>query len=111
MDIISPQMSFFLGLFFLGIGALGSMILGKNDQGANLWGNILAAVGSFFGLLSSIFVIFGGKTFSYSHASSFPLMSISFAVDQLSGFFIFVISLIALVTSLYGLGYAKYFFK
>ena len=104
-------MSFFLGLFFLGIGALGSMILGKNDQGANLWGNILAAVGSFFGLLSSIFVIFGGKTFSYSHASSFPLMSISFAVDQLSGFFIFVISLIALVTSLYGLGYAKYFFK
>jgi len=42
---------------------------------------------------------------------SLPFIAFSFHVDLLSSFFIFIISLIALFCSVYGLGYIKHFYK
>jgi len=109
--ILTTQNCFFIALSLWGAGALGSLIFRKNDVLANWWGNCSAILGSVFGLLASSGVLIFGSTFSLKLASSLPLLSISFKVDKLSAYFIFIISLIALVASVYALGYVKHYYK
>lgn len=109
--LITAQTSFFLALLSLALGGLGSLAFCREDKRANLWGNGMAVLGSFFGLLSSVHVLATGRGFALSAESSFPYLSFSFNVDQLSAFFIFVISLIALLASIYGYGYVRHFYK
>lgn len=108
--IISSNV-FFAPLLLWTTGALGSLVLNKDDRLANWCGNSFAALGSVFGLLFSLSVLISGTTFSFSAVTSLPLLSISFSVDKLSAFFIFLISLIALLASIYALGYVKHYYK
>jgi hydrogenase-4 component B len=110
LNILSPQTSFFASLMLLALGALGSLAWRKNDTLANIWGNSLAALAAILALISSSMVLIFGSSFSYAINSTLPLLSISFHVDLLSAFFIFVISLIAIMSSIYGLGYVKHFY-
>src|SRR5258708_7363800 len=110
MDIFTTQTSFFISLALLAFGASSALALGKSDMTANLLGNLSAALAAVFGLVSSASVITSGTTFFYSVASSLPLLALSFSVDRLSAFFIFVISLIALFTSVYALGYVRHYY-
>jgi len=110
-NLISAQFSFFISLLFLVIGAAGSLVFMKNDKLANWWGNGLAIIASVFGLASSLSVLFGSSVFSYQVNSAFSFLSFSFQVDKLSAFFIFLISFIALLASIYALGYVKHFYK
>ena len=87
------------------------MALRKNDKLANWWGNGFAILASVSGLVSSSLVLFFGNAFNYAVDSTLPTLSFAFNVDKLSAFFIFVISLIALLASIYGLGYVKHFYK
>ncbi|MFA5961093.1 MAG: hydrogenase 4 subunit B [Parcubacteria group bacterium] len=107
---ISAQTIFFVTLVFLALGAIGSLVFRKSDALVNVWGNGMAILASISGLICSVLVMTQGKTFAYSIASTLPMLDISFQVDQLAAFFIFVISLIALFASLYGLGYVKHFY-
>src|ERR1035437_5234100 len=102
--IVTAQSSFFLMLLLLGVGGIGSLAFDK-DKMANIWGNGLAIIASVFGLISSSLVLVLGAGFSFRAGSSLPLLSLSFNVDQLAAFFIFVISLISLLSSIYALGY------
>jgi hydrogenase-4 component B len=102
---------FFISLLLFAVGAFGSLISDRNDGLSNIWGNSLAAIASVFGIISSLFVLLFDTSFSYSISSSLPLLSISFNIDRLSAFFIFIISLIALVSSVYGIGYAKHYYR
>lgn len=102
---------FFFALLFFGIGALGSLAFGKNNRLANWWGNSFAILGSSAGLLFSSLALMAGKIFSFKIAASLPLLSLSFSIDKLSAFFIFVISLIALLASIYALGYVKHYYQ
>ncbi|HUX35532.1 MAG TPA: hydrogenase 4 subunit B [Candidatus Paceibacterota bacterium] len=108
---VLSQNAFFVSLSLFAAGAFGSLLLRKNDNAANWWGNLLAIAGAVSGLVSSSAVIFYNSSFSFTAASSLPLLSFSFNVDKLSAFFIFTISLIALIASIYGMGYAKHFYK
>ena len=54
-------------------------------------------------------VLKNGVSFAFK-TTAFPLFSLSFRLDALSAFFIFVISLIALLCSIYGIGYVKHFY-
>jgi len=110
-NAVLSQNAFFVSLSLFAAGAFGSLLLRKNDDAANWWGNLLAIAGAVFGIISSASVIFSNSDFSFAAASSFPLLSFSFNVDKLSAFFIFTISLIALFASVYGIGYAKHFYK
>ena len=110
-SFVSSEICFFLALALLFLGAAGSLLLRKNDQAANLWGNGFVIVASLFGLLSSTSVLWFGSVFSFTFPSSFPLLDFSLDVDRLSAFFIFVIFFIALWSSIYGIGYAKHFYK
>ncbi len=112
LEIITSMTSFFILISLFSIGAIGSLFFSKKDALANVWGNSFSIVGSLWGILFSISTIITGQGLSYNHAVSFfPLLSISFHVDLLSAFFIFVISLVALFCSFYGLGYVKHFYK
>lgn len=94
------------------IGACGSLLLRNNDHIANIWSSFFAIVGSIWGLIFSISSIIFGTNSSFTVGNSaFPLLSLSIHIDALSAFFIFVISLIALFSSLYGFGYVKHFYK
>lgn len=107
----------FFGLYFFSfalilwvMGALVSLIVRKNDSLANWWGNSFAVSGAVMGLVSSISVFTTGS-FSFSISSSLPFLSIFFNVDKLSAFFVFIISLIALVSSIYAFGYVEHYYK
>jgi hydrogenase-4 component B len=108
--IISSNV-FFAPLLLWIAGALGSLALNKDNRLANWWGNSFAALGSVFGLFFSLSVLISGTTFSFSAGTSLPLLSISFSVDKLSAFFIFLISLIALLASIYAFGYVKHYYR
>lgn len=110
LDIISSQSVFFIALALFIIGAIGSLALGKKDRLANLWGNGFAIFGSVMGILASVKILFFSENFSTSFNSSFPLISFSFQLDNLAAFFVLVIALIALLASVYALGYVKHFY-
>ena len=88
---LAIQNFFFIALSLWGVGALGSLAFRKNDFLANWWGNCFAISGSVFGLLASSGALIFGSTFSFNLVSSLPLLSLSFNVDKLSAYFIFII--------------------
>lgn len=107
--IISSNV-FFAPLLLWTAGASGALVLSKNNRLANWWGNSCAALGGILGLLFSLSVLISGAAFSFNAGSSLPMLSISFDVDRLSAFFIFLISLISLFASIYAIGYVKHYY-
>ena len=97
-----------LGIFC--VGAVGSLVWMKDDTTANWWGNSFAALGSFLALLISSAVLLTGTTPTIIIPTSFPLLQLSFHLDFLSAFFMLVVSLIALLCSIYAIGYVRHLF-
>lgn len=108
---ISSQYWYFITLLLFACGAVGSLILREHDRAANVWGNSFAISGSIAGLASSLTVLFSRVSFACRFPSAFPILSFDFSVDLLSAFFIFIISLISLITSLYAIGYVKQYYR
>src|SRR3989344_3649540 len=101
-NLITSELGFFLLLSLYAIGAAGSLIVAKRDRWANTWQNFFAIAGSMWGIAFSIGV-FALHSVSFTASSSvFPFLSFSFHIDKLSAFFIFLISLITLFCSVYG---------
>lgn len=112
IEIITSQIGFVFLLLLFAAGAIGSLILRKNDILANIWSSFFAIAGSLWGLFFAISTIIAGQgIFFVLETPSFPLFALSFHIDMLAVFFIFVISLIALFCSIYGIGYVKHFYK
>jgi len=110
-NVITSEFGFLFLLFLYGIGAIGSLIFRKNDVLANRWQSFSAIIGSLWGIFFAMgaFVV---RDMSFAFSSSIsPLLSFSFHIDQLSAFFIFVISLITLFCSVYGIGYIKHYYN
>ncbi len=106
------EINFFILIALYVCGAVGALLFRKNDQIANWWSGIMAIIGSLWGIVFAInsFLHYSKNIFTYDY-SVFPLLNLSFHIDQLSAFFIFIISLIALFCSIYGIDYAKHFYK
>jgi len=111
LNLISAQFSFFLALLLLAIGAVGSLTFAKKDWLANLWGNGLAILASVSGLVAAVKVLIFNEAFTYTINSTFSNLSLSLAVDKLSAFFVLIISLVAFLSSIYGIGYVKHFYN
>lgn len=109
-QLVSPA-GVYLILTLFGLGALGALLFRNNDHLANLWGNSLAILGSGLAGTMAIGILAGAGTLAFQIPTSFPILSLSFHIDQLSAFFILVISLVSLVSSIYGLGYVKHYYK
>ncbi|MCX6755373.1 MAG: proton-conducting transporter membrane subunit [Candidatus Nomurabacteria bacterium] len=112
INFITSEFSFEILFLLFSVGAIGSLFLNKNDKLANFWSSFFSISSSIWGLIISICAISFGQDllFSVGH-SVFSVFSVSFHVDKLSAFFIFIISLISLFCSIYGIGYVKHFYK
>lgn len=107
----SPSGFFIIIALFI-LGAISSLVFQASDRFANRVGNALAILGSSFGLIFSTLVLLKGSELSFVAGTSiFPLVSFSFHIDALSAFFIFTISLIALLCSVYALGYLEHYYR
>ncbi|MBI5912920.1 hydrogenase 4 subunit B [Candidatus Azambacteria bacterium] len=95
------------------IGAVGALALRKSDTAANVWSNAFAVLGSAWGIVYALLAVTAVSAPEYivDASAAFPLLSVSFHIDKLSAFFIFVISLIAFLCSIYGMGYVRHFYK
>jgi len=91
-------------------GAIGSVLLKRNNLAANAWGGGLAIAGSAAGLIFSTSILFNGNGPSFGTASSFPLLDITFCLDQLAAFFMMVVCLVSLLASIYSLGYVRHYY-
>ncbi|MCX6013598.1 MAG: proton-conducting transporter membrane subunit, partial [Chloroflexi bacterium] len=112
IDIISSPTGFITLILFFATGAAGALLFRKYDRLANAWSSFFAIAGSLWGIFFAILTLTASHHISFAYGSSiFPLMSIAFAIDKLSAFFIFVISLITLFCSIYSIGYVKHFYK
>lgn len=110
--VMTSPLGFIFLLLCFAIGAAGSLLLSQKDRWANAWQNFFAILGSVWGLIFSIGVMIGrGETAFGFVLQSFPSLSVSFRIDALSAFFIFVISLLVLFCSIYGIGYIKQFYR
>ncbi|MHB8908211.1 MAG: hydrogenase 4 subunit B [Syntrophales bacterium] len=106
---IPTEAGFFLVIATFAAGAFGSLLAGGNDRLANLWGSGCAVAGSLMGLVFSGAVLSTGTIPAFAMPTSFPLLALSVRVDAMAGFFMLLISLIALFCSVYALGYASHF--
>jgi len=112
IEFITSFNGFVLLFLLLIIGATGSLVFRKHDSWANYWNSFFSIISSLWGLIFSVFVFIGSRNLFFSFKNPFfSIFNISFSVDSLAAFFIFVISLIALFCSIYGIGYLKHFYK
>jgi len=112
INAIASQSGFLVLLSLFAVGAAGSLLLRRNDRLANYWNGFFAIAGSLWGILFSLVLLNATRAVSFAAAPSiFPLLSISFKIDKLSAFFIFVITLITLFCSIYGIGYIRHFYN
>lgn len=111
MLALTAENTFLITLLIWFVGAFGSLIFWKNYRLANVWANSLAIVGAIFGLISSIQYLFYSNGLALNLPLSLPNLAVSFYIDKLAAFFIFVISLIALLASVYALGYVKHYYE
>ena len=99
----------FIGLivFYL-TGASSSLILNRNDRLCTYTAFISAAIASLIGILFSISVIFG-DTYKFDLPGS-PFLANGIFIDNLSAFFILVISIAVFAVSIYSIGYVREYF-
>jgi hydrogenase-4 component B len=109
-DSFTSPDEFYAILLVFAAGAIGSLALSGKDRVANYWGNGLAIAGSALGLVYSCFALLRGGFAAQSFESPFPGLSVSFRIDPLSAFFMLVICLIALFSSIYAVSYVRHYY-
>ena len=109
-EAMLSQSTFFAIMVLFGLGAITALFFRKDDKLANLASSFFAILGSLLGIAYSIAAINSDAAIFYEIKSSFPLLSFNFNIDHLAAFFIFIISLISLFCSIYGIGYIKHYY-
>lgn len=99
-----------LGLYFL--AALLALIFQKNDRCANIISNLLCISAAAIGILTSIvFLVSGSERVDIANIKLFiPFASIHISLDNLSAFFILILSLLVLCVSIYSIGYISHYY-
>src|SRR5579871_6407123 len=97
-----------LGLLLL--GGIGSLLLKKDDYAAHMISSITSVLASLCALGFSADILATKIHLSTTIPTPFPFFTLSFRIDALSAFFIGIIALIALTTSIYGIGYMKHYY-
>ncbi|MGI6106089.1 MAG: proton-conducting transporter membrane subunit [Raoultibacter sp.] len=112
IDLITSSACFVAVILLFALGAAGSLVAGKNDTLANLWGNSCAIAGSLLGIVFACSVLMtAGDVVLVVEQTMLPILSITFTIDKLSAFFMLTISLVALFCTIYAIGYIKHFYK
>ncbi len=104
----SPQSFFLLVGIFLTAAFLSLFFVRReNTRLANFAPHAVPAIGAFFGIIFSGHLLLSGNEIFFVRETTLPLLSLSLLIDSLSAFFILLISLITLATSIFGIGYIR----
>lgn len=107
-----------LGSIYIGIistyiiGATISLVLCKRHPLANALSNAIAIVASLSGIVFALckFLYYTHNTVRFSLSTSISLFSVDFYIDNLSAFFVLMISSLSLIVSIYSISYMKHYF-
>lgn len=96
-------------VFFL-LGGFGAMAMNRNPRLANFVAHVGGGLGGLAGAIAAIGVLLYQKPISVSAWHVVSEIDLSFRVDSLSAFFLLIISVLAIVVSIYSTGYVtKYY--
>jgi hydrogenase-4 component B len=106
---------FFAMIFIYGIGGTISLFLYKKFSLSNTVSCSFSMAAAFLGIIFSVskLLFYSGSIIKYNLETNVIYnnnLSINFYIDNLSAFFILIISVLALIVSIYSLGYMKQFF-
>lgn len=87
-------------------GAAGALIAATRQRAARIVGNSFAGLGGVAALLLGLAGLAGG-TLHISTSQLLPIGGVEVGIDRLSAFFIIVISVGAIPSAIYGLGYTR----
>lgn len=110
MDL--QEISFISLMGGYGFGALIGLAFLKSSRITGVWKNVSfasALLASLAGCLFSLSILLTGTTFHLELANGLPFGAFAFHVDQLSAFFLGVITLLSLSVSVYSFGYTTEF--
>lgn len=80
----------------------------KNAPLANAVAHVIPSFGALFGIAFAGNLLLSGKEIFFVLDTTLPLLSISVLIDSLSAFFILLISLVTLASSIFGVGYIRH---
>lgn len=109
MSFTVTQYIFFLFSFFAVGGAM-SLAAYRDDRTASFVGSVLAGLGSLAGLCAGIAAMSAPSATTYSLETMFPFLTLSIHIDKLAGIFLTIISIVALLATVYGYGYMRHYF-
>lgn len=98
----------FAQIVFYCAGAIFPFIL-KNGGAINRWTHVSAIAGGLTGVLYSLIVLVTGRGFSFEVPALPFVGNLSFAVDPLSAFFVFVISFLSVPAAIFAVRYIQEF--
>ncbi|WP_392552586.1 hydrogenase 4 subunit B [Orbus wheelerorum] len=96
-----------LSIVIYGLGALGSLLFTKQQRASIYLAGIFGITAAVVGLLAVFPTLLFGDIYQYSLTSPFAFSDCPLLLDRLAAFMIAVISLLALITSLYSLSYVQ----
>lgn len=103
--------TFYLILLLLAVGGIASLALQKFAAIASWISTVCSISASALGIGLSVALLRSNSVLSLTVPTSFPFFTISLHIDGLSAYFFFIISLISITSSLYGLGYMKPYYQ
>ncbi|KKQ80707.1 MAG: Formate hydrogenlyase subunit 3/multisubunit Na+/H+ antiporter, MnhD subunit [Parcubacteria group bacterium GW2011_GWC2_38_7] len=111
VTFLSSGLNFLLLLSFFALGAFGSLLVRKNDRLANAWQSFFGIVGALWGVVFSIVVFMSNGLLFTANSTAIPFLTFAINIDRLAAFFVFIVSLITLFCSIYGIGYIKHYYQ
>lgn len=101
------QLFFLLQVVFYLLGTGVGFLFSKQESAARYLTHFLAVAGSGAGIFYSLGILVTARPFAFETPPLLPMGSARFECDLLSAFFVFVISFLSFVCSLYGVAYTK----
>lgn len=114
MEITYIQMIFQLSLIIYGISIVFPIAAYKKQKLANMGSNILLGIGGLLGVTGSLLYIIyeNAKISIVSFNASVSFITVNSQMDKLSAFFILILSIVTIATSIYSIEYvAQYYGK
>jgi hydrogenase-4 component B len=114
MESLSATLFLKLALGLYATGVVGSLICSRSDRVANLLGFGSAVLAGLSGLVAAVTTLhpasIGGNPSFELWPSLIPYLRLSIKLDPLGGFFLLIVSLLAIALSIYSFGYVRGFY-
>lgn len=101
------KLLFLIQVLFYFLGGISAFLFNRSEEAANRLSHLSAALAGLVGTFYSLAVLSGRKAFSLECGGFLQIGPLSFTVDPLSAFFIFVISFLSIATSIFAIGYTR----